>query len=187
MNFIELTLLFRQTQRSILAVGEDRFENDAEHSYQLAMWTWWIIESKNLPLGSNLAVKYALIHDLAEALTGDKHIFDTQGRIDKELKEAEAIKQIEAMFPEWKGYADLIQDYRDLKDEESRLVNGLDKVIPVINLIADGGRTWKREGTTLEKLVANKRPKVKIHPVAEEIWSEVEAELRAREEELFGK
>jgi putative hydrolases of HD superfamily len=187
MNFIELTLLFRHTQRGILAVGEDRNENDAEHSYQLAMWVWWVIENKNLQLDSNLAIKYALIHDLAEALTGDKHIFDTQGRLDKEVQEAAAIAQIQSMFPEWTGYSQLINNYMELKDEESRLVNGLDKVLPVINLIADGGRSWKREGTTLEKLVANKRPKVQIHPIAEALWAEVEVELRAREMELFGK
>jgi 5'-deoxynucleotidase YfbR-like HD superfamily hydrolase len=186
-GFLDLTHQFNRTDRAILAVGNDRNETDVEHSYQLAMWVWWIIDDLGLNLNRGLAIQYALIHDLAEVYTGDKHIFDTHGRVDKELKEEKAIAKITKLFPGWDSYKSLIDAYRKQEDEESRLVYGLDKVLPVINIIMDGGRSWKREETTLEKLVANKRSKVNSHPISAALWEDIEVILRSSELELFGK
>lgn len=187
LKFIEFTQKFRQTQRAIYAVGEKRMENDVEHSYQLAILAWYIIQSENLNLNINLAIKYALIHDLEEALTGDKPIFDQKGRTNKELLEKKARNKIIKMFPDWEEYKKLSQDYKDLADKESKFINGLDKVIPVLNIYIDGGRIWKTEDTTFEILKQNKRLKTSIDPIVQKIWLKLEKKLKAHELKLFGK
>lgn len=186
-DFLKFTLQFQQTKRQILAVGEDRNENDAEHSYQLSMLVWYIIQTQKLKLDVNLAIKYAMIHDLEEAINGDKDIFDTAGRENKEELEKIAQEKIKQMFPDWDDYGVLSKNYKLLADEESKFVNGLDKIIPVINLYLDGGRTWKKENVTYSMLVENKRKKVKIHPISESLWQEIEKVLKDKELELFGK
>lgn len=187
LKFLSFTQKFRTTQRAILAVGENRMENDVEHSYQLAILTWYIIESEKLKLNKDLAIKYALIHDLEEAITGDKNIFDNKARINKESQEKLAQKKISKIFPNWKEYKKLSFNYKNKNDEEAKLVNGLDKVLPVLNIYLDNGRIWKTEDTTFEKLVKNKREKVIIHPVSEKLWKNIEKKLKEKELELFGK
>ncbi len=50
LDFVRLLNKFREVERVIHANGGDRFENDAEHSYQLSMLAWYIISTNNLNL-----------------------------------------------------------------------------------------------------------------------------------------
>lgn len=187
LKFLKFSQKFRKTQRNIYAVGEDRMENDTEHSYQLALLAWYVIETQKLKLDLDLIMKYALIHDLEETLTGDKSIFDKRGRKNKEKLEQKARKKIAAMFPGWNGYRKLSTNYKLQNDEESKFINGLDKVLPVLNIYLDNGKTWKKEGTTFEKLVENKRETVKKHYFSEELWPKIEKLLKSKKSKLFGK
>lgn len=186
-KFLKLSHLFNSTRRSIYATGEDRMENDSEHSYQLALATWYVIESEKLNLDMNLAIKYALIHDLEEAIYGDIFIFDKKGRKNKERKEKMAREKIIKMFPEWKEYKSLSTNYKLLLDQESRLVNGLDKILPVLNIYLDKGRTWKEEGRSLSEIIENKRKTTNIHKLTDSLWREVEKKLTINESKLFKK
>ncbi len=184
-DFLKFTNKFQLTKRAIYAVEENRMENDVEHSYQLAIVTWYVIETEKLNLDTNLAIKYALIHDLEESLYGDIYIFDEKGRKEKDKKEKEARNKIIKMFPDWKEYKTLSNNYKLLKDEESRLVNGIDKILPVLNIYLDRGRTWKKEKMTLSKIIENKRITTKVHLFAERIWKEIEKKLTKEESKLF--
>lgn len=57
---------FRQIKRVMYATGEDRMENDMEHSYQLTMLAWYFIDAYNLNLDLNRVMRYSLVHDLVE-------------------------------------------------------------------------------------------------------------------------
>lgn len=57
---------FRRIKRAYNATGEDRKENDMEHSYQLAMLAWYIIDTQGLSLEKDLVLKYCMVHDLVE-------------------------------------------------------------------------------------------------------------------------
>ena len=47
-KFANFLYKFQQVKRIMLATGEDRQENDAEHSYQLAMLSWYILNGNEL-------------------------------------------------------------------------------------------------------------------------------------------
>lgn len=185
LEFLKFTQQFNSIKRSIYAIGEDRMENDVEHSYQLAMAVWYVIENENLKLNSNLAIKYSLIHDLEEAIMGDIHIFDTKGRKEKEEKEKVAREKLVNLFPNWKEYKELSKSYKELKDEEGKLVNGMDKILPVINIYLDSGRTWQKEGRKLSEIIDNKRSTTVVHPLTKNLWKEMEKLLLSKESELF--
>jgi putative hydrolase of HD superfamily len=187
LEFLKFSNQFRTTYRAIYAVGEDRNENDVEHSFQLAIFAWYLIDTLKIKLDSNLAIKYALIHDLDETFDGDKHIFDIVGRVEKEKNARQARKRIMSMFPGWSGYTSLAENYKNLVDTEARFVYCLDKILPVLNIVLDQGRSWHREDTTLAMLVANKREKVSAHPVTQKLWNELEKYLHNHEMKLFGK
>lgn len=186
-QFLKFTNSFRKTERAILATGDDRKENDVEHSYQLSVFALFLNEHLRLSLNKEKLMAYGLFHDMDETFDGDIDIFDTHGRLNKEEKAQVAREKIVGMFPSWVSYKKYINLYHNLKDEESRFINGLDKVLPVLNIILDGGRTWHQEDTTLKMILENKRSKVSIHPVVQSIWQEVELYLKDHELELFGK
>jgi putative hydrolase of HD superfamily len=160
--------------------GEDRQENDAEHSYQVAMLAWYLVESKKLPLDSSLVVKYALVHDLVEAYAGDTYIFDEESAKTKHVREAEAQKKLGTVFVEFPEMNSLIQKYEDRQDEESKFVYALDKLIPMFNNYLDDGRTWKRNNITLEMLINQKQGKVEVSPECKKYFDELVSVLNER-------
>lgn len=185
LKFLKFSQEFTSIRRSIYAVGEDRMENDVEHSYQLAIATWYIIETEKLKLDTNLAIKYALIHDLQEVIVGDVHAFNYKNRESKAKKENKAMDKIVDMFPNWNEYKVLSNNYKMLKDEESRFVNGIDKILPVLNIYLDKGRTWKKSGRSLEEISENKRRSTVVHPFANNLWHEIEKMLISEKSKLF--
>ena len=87
-KFVNLLNKFRQVERVIHSNGKDRMENDVEHSYQLAMLSWYIISTNNLDLNLDLILKYSLVHDLVEVYAGDTYVY-TEDAEHKNTKEGE--------------------------------------------------------------------------------------------------
>lgn len=174
LQFVTLTHSYQQIQRQILATGENRNENDAEHGYQLAMIAWYIVTSRTLDLDLNLVIKYALSHDLVEAYAGDTPFFTTDKtlRASKPEREQKALKKIQLNFPEFRELASYIDDYERKDNKEARFVYALDKIIPVMNIFLDNGKTWQRDKITYA-MIRTKDEKVKVSPEAYEIWLEL--------------
>ena len=188
LEFSRLLNKFRLEKRVVRVNGEDRQENDVEHSYQLAMLTWFLIDSGKLKLDRDLAVSYALVHDLVEVYAGDTYIYtkDLKHKESKDEREADAAKRIASEFPEFGELHKLIENYEHREDPESRFVYALDKIQPIINIYLDGGHNWRERSVTLPMLVENKKDKVKLSPEVEKIYNELFAMLKDREKELFG-
>jgi len=186
LKFLKLLHLFQQVRRATLVTGEDRQENDFEHSYQLAMLGWYLIERKKLKLDSSLVVKYSLVHDLVEAYAGDTY---TYGLVEKEVKhekETKAQKKLEEEFADFPEMNALIKNYEERNDEESRFVYALDKIIPMLNNYSDNGRTWKKHNITLEMLINQKQGKVEVSPECKAYFDELVEKLLNRPD-LFPK
>lgn len=173
LEFTKFCNQFQQTKRMIRVVGENRKENDAEHSFQVALTCWFLVSEYNLNLDLTKVLKYAIVHDLPEAITGD-YYFEINEKIKKEKDEAEkkAITQISEQFPNFKELVTLLHDYNEKADAEARFVNATEKLIPVINIYLDNGITWREEGMTWEVLVPNKDKKISLSKLPAEIWEE---------------
>ena len=85
--------IFRQTY---LADGK-RKENDAEHSWHLAMMV--VILSEYFKGADILkTVKMVLIHDLVEIYAGDTFAYDEKGYLDKDEREQAAADRLFALL-----------------------------------------------------------------------------------------
>lgn len=173
LDFTKFCNKFQQTQRQLRAVGEERNENDAEHSFQVALTCWYLVSEYKLNLDLAKILKYAIIHDLPEALTGD-YYFEIDSKTSKEKTNAEsrAISKIGNMFPNFSELTKLLEDYNNKIDKEARFVNATEKLIPVINIFLDKGKTWKEENMKWDILVPNKDQKVSISDLPNELWKE---------------
>lgn len=186
LDFLKFTHLFQSVQRVIYIPGIERDENDAEHSFQLALMAWYIIQLKNLPLDISKIIQYALVHDLVEAYAGDTFFYtsDIKLKNSKEEREKDAAEKIKQNFPAFTDLHTLIKLYEERHDKESKFVYALDKVLPVMNIYVDGGRTWRRDGVTYE-MIRTKDSKVAQSKEVEIIWKELLPLLEKDVEKLF--
>lgn len=163
----------------------DRRENDAEHSYSLALIGATLAE----PIGLDPAkvTLYATVHDFVERYAGDTSVWDKEGLETKEQREAEALEFIRANYPETLSNA--IEDYDNFVDEESKFVYALDKLIPTIMIVADNGRFWKENGISytmfLERAQSVTAQKVSVYPVVSLWHQELVDHVTAHKHRLF--
>lgn len=161
-----LTHSFQQIRRRIYATGEDRMENDAEHSFQLAFIAWYLIEKEGLDLSVEKAMRYALCHDIVEVYAGDvffhRNAEEEQKKIDLEREAAEKLAE---MYPDFPALTETLRLYEEKADPESKFIYALDKLLPMLNIMLDEGRSWHTNEVSLEKLFEGKHTKIANDPV----------------------
>lgn len=189
LKFAGILSEFQKVERMIYARGQDRRENDVEHSYQLAMLAWYVAATENLSLDIGKLIRYGLLHDLVEVYAGDTYIFDADQRriASKEAREKEALERLRSEFPELGIFWDAIEAYEKKEDPESRFIYALDKVYPIVSIYLNGGREWKEQNVSLEMLFEQKVKKVALSPEIEKYFHELIALLRKEQGILFNK
>ncbi len=88
--------LYRQTY----VLHEDRKENDAEHSWHLAILAMLMAEHANKPVDAVKIIKMVLIHDVVEIDAGDTYCYDTEGCKTKADREEKAAQRIFGLLPD---------------------------------------------------------------------------------------
>lgn len=173
LDFILFTNKVQKVVRSLYVTGEDRLENDAEHSFQVALVAWYIANSNNLNLDIGKILKYSLVHDLVEVYAGDTfaHTKDKALKESKAAREKAALDKIISEFPEFSDIYSLIDDYENRIDDESKLVYAVDKVMPPMNIYNDKGRSWRKHKVTLDMIKNEKKEKVKVSKDIESYWN----------------
>ena len=187
LSFTDLYHTFQQIKRHIYVTGEDRYENDAEHSFQLALTAWYLISTHDLELNLTKVLQYAISHDLVEAYAGDVPAFEQTDEVikQKEKDEHAALEEMRAKFPEANEIFKCIQSYESQSDPESRFVYALDKMLPMINVYMDGGKFWKVEGASLEFLISIKDSKIAVDDLIAQYFEELKVLLRQNHDDLF--
>ena len=144
---------FQEIERNVRVRGRKSMENDAEHSYQLAMICWLFAENKKLKLNKEKVLRYALVHDLVEVYAGDTdpHKSSKSYLRSKEEREMRAVKQIKKKFPGLKPLHLAIEGYEKRNDRESQLVYMVDKILPVINTYNVSDKYYYLNGVTFKK------------------------------------
>lgn len=188
LSFAKLLGELQAVERVIRVRGADRWENDVEHSYSLAMLAWYILDTEALPLDRDKVFRYALAHDLVEVYAGDTYLYseDLALHASKPERERLAAERLAVEFPEVPELHAAIRGYVTKEDAESRFVYALDKIEPILKIYLDGGETWQKKGVTLEMLYESKKDKVALSPEIQPYFGELMALLRKEEKELFG-
>jgi putative hydrolase of HD superfamily len=115
------------------------FENDAEHSWSVALTCMLVATRIEEELGVKIdqlkMLRMTIVHDLAEIITGDTKTWDDLARVDKEKKERMAVNDLFDKLPN-----DLAEDLLSLWEEcekresiEAMIVKSVDRFDPVIH------------------------------------------------------
>ena len=183
LRFTDLVHKLGQVERSLYANGQDRKENDIEHSYQLAITAWYIVDSEKISFNLGRVIEYALVHDFVEVFAGDTYFYGD--RTGKEERESAAAQKLLRDVPEFASLHQTIVQYEKREDAESSFVYALDKLLPVLNIYLDHGRTWREYGITSHMLIGNKTEKISVSPEIKKYFDELVLRLKKEEPELF--
>lgn len=131
---IQLAAEFATVKRTI-GYRPQHLENDAEHSYQLALVCWNANQQYSLALSDELILKYALVHDIVELYAGDVDAYGDQKQIAmKSQNEAESFQKLKQNYNMFSDMLHFIEQYEHRADAESQLVHMMDKFLPNINI-----------------------------------------------------
>jgi len=150
----------KRVVRQTWHLDRSRKENDAEHSWHLAVMAVLLAEYAAEP-GLDLArvVKMVLVHDLVEIDAGDTFVYDKVALRDKPEREEAAAKRLFGMLPEDQAaeFRGLWEEYEARQTPEARYAAGLDRLQPLLHNYHTGGRTWLEHGVRSADVLARNR------------------------------
>ncbi len=187
LSFVKLTQNFRDVEREIVFKKSGNKENDVEHSFQLAIVAWYLVDSHKFNLDTNKIVKYALVHDLVEVYAGDTPMNsqDHDYVASKGKREREAEQRITQEFTEFGEMVACIHAYEKKEDKESKFVYALDKLLPVLSIYLDQGHSWKVGKISLDMIIKSKTDKVALSPEIKKYFDELIEILHQEKDNLF--
>ncbi len=155
LNFImEVDKIKKITRQTYLSDGS-RPENDAEHSFHLAIMCFLLKEYANEEIDVLHTMEMVLIHDVIEIDAGDTYAYDSLGNQSKREREVKAAERIFNLLP--KDQASYVRALWDEFEEgatpEARFANALDKIQPLLLNDASGGDTWKSHGISISQIL----------------------------------
>jgi putative hydrolases of HD superfamily len=154
---IEIDQMKAVLRRSPLVAAERR-ENDAEHSWHLAMMVLILAEYADEPLDVARTLELVLVHDLVEVYAGDTFIYDPAAVAGQRDRELAAADKLFALLPA--GQAERVRarwdEFEDRRTPEARFAKAMDRLQPMLlNWMARGG-TWRSPGVTADDVRARK-------------------------------
>lgn len=160
-------------QRKTKLFNSDRNENDAEHSWHLALMAIVLAEHSNEPIDVLKVVKMVLIHDIVEIDAGDIFIYDTQKNHDNTDEERLAANRIFGLLPK-KQADDMIaiwEEFEAGETNEAKFSKSMDRLEPLLQNTSNNGGTWKEFGVPYNKVYEKKSV---IKEGSQTIWNYAE-------------
>jgi putative hydrolases of HD superfamily len=156
---LEVEKLKTVLRRTIL-LDRSRVENDAEHTWQLALMAMVLSEHSREPVDLLRVLKMLLIHDIVEIDAGDTFAYDNVARLSQVERELKAADRIFALLP-----GDQAAEFRALWDEfeakitaDSRFANAMDRLQPLLHNFFTEGGTWRTASVTSADVISRMAP-----------------------------
>ena len=148
MEFIVEVDKVKNIMRQTYLSDAGRKENDAEHSWHLALMAVLLKEYSNEEVDLSKVVPMVLIHDLVEIDAGDTYAYDEVGAATKAERETKAADRIFGLLPEdqKKWFRELWEEFEEYQTPEARFAHVLDNCQPLLLNDASGGRSWAEHG-----------------------------------------
>jgi len=172
--FIKEIDKLKYIQRKTKLFNSHRHENDAEHSWHLAMMTIVLAEHADKPVNILKVLKMVLIHDIVEIDAGDIFIYDAVKNHSNTDEELAAAKRIFGLLPAAQAaeFIALWTEFEDGETDEAKFARSMDRFEPLLQNISNNGGTWAEFNVPYEK-VYEKKKVIKNGSAA--IWNYAEA------------
>lgn len=136
--------------RRNLTIVDKRRENDAEHSWHIALMAPLLMEYIEEEVDILKVMKMVIIHDLVEIDAGDTYAYDVVGYSDKREREVAAANRIFNILPEdqAKEITKLWYEFEEEETMEARYACCVDRLQPFILNYYSDGLSWMEHKVT---------------------------------------
>ncbi|HXE97762.1 MAG TPA: HD domain-containing protein [Dongiaceae bacterium] len=168
-------------------LGLDRFENSAEHSWQIALLAFSLEQYAVAAIDIHRVIAMLLVHDIGEIDTGDTIVFAEGGWEERKEAELAAVTRIFGMLPEPRrsSFMELWLEFENAETPEARFAHAADRAIPALLNLANQGQSWRENGISHKQVVSRIGPPIKAGCPA--MWDYLEARLEEeRQKGWFG-
>ncbi|WP_066630075.1 HD domain-containing protein [Labilibacter marinus] len=173
LSFITEIDQLKQIIRQTLLLDSSKQENDAEHSWHMAVSIIILAEYANeKELDILKCVKMALIHDVVEIDAGDTYAYDEMAHQDKEEREQKAAQRIFGLLPPDlnKEYTDLWYEFEKGETKEAKYTGAVDRYMPVLHNYKTQGKQWVKHNISADMVLKRNKP---IEEGSAFLWNEV--------------
>lgn len=168
-EFIKEIDKIKYIRRRTKLFNSDRNENDAEHSWHLALMAMVLSEYADEKIDLCKVIKMVLIHDIVEIDAGDTFIYDENKNHENTAEELKSAKRIFGILPE-KQAAEFIELWTEFEDgisNEAKFARSMDRLEPLLQNTSNNGGTWKEFGVKYETVYEKKKA---IRNGSKELW-----------------
>ncbi len=171
--------------RKVKPLGLERYENSAEHSWQLALMASTLSHLAVSPVDVHHVIAMLLVHDIGEIDTGDTMAFVEGGWQERKRDELAAVTRIFSLLPEPRRseFLALWKEFEAGDTAESRFANAVDRAMPVLLNLNNNGQSWRENGISYERVV--KRVAAQIKAGCPALWDYLEPRLEAAQSRGF--
>jgi len=183
---IEIDKLKNIYRRTYL-LNSERTENDAEHSWHIALMAMVLAEySNDKKINLLQVIKMLLIHDIVEIDAGDTFIYDEKGNMDKEQREQNAAERLFNILPEdqAKELKKLWEEFEKRETPEAKYAAVLDRLQPLLHNYYTQGKAWKEHGIHIDQVLKRNKH---ILEGSGDLWNYAEALIRDAAEKGYLK
>lgn len=142
--------IFRQTHLS----NHGRSENDAEHSWHMALMAYLLREYSNETVDIAKVMVMCLIHDIVEIDAGDTYAYDNAGLQTQNEREEAAKQRIFSILPEdqAKDLMALFDEFNAYETAEAKFAHAMDNLQPLLLNESNSGGDWVEHQVTAEQV-----------------------------------
>ena len=159
-------------------LGLDRYENSAEHSWQLAVAALVLAKFANETVNVEKVIKMLIVHDIGEIDADDVFFFDDAGRNDAKHKELAAMKRIFGILPDEKGAElfELWNEFENGETAEAKFARAVDRAMPVLQNLYNNKQSWTENNVTKEQIL---KKTAYIGDGSEILWQTIAEKINA--------
>ncbi len=153
--------------RQTILIDKSRRENDAEHSWHLAMMAIVLSEYADPQVDLLRVLKMVLIHDLVEIDAGDTFCYDAIAQQDQVEREQKAADRLFGMLPRNLGeeLRSLWEEFEARESINAQFAAALDRLQPLLHNYYTQGGTWRMKGVTVDQVRKRMEPVSIASPV----------------------
>src|SRR6187431_1010909 len=158
-SFIKEIDKLKYIQRRTKLFNSDRNENDAEHSWHLAMMTIVLAEHSDKSIDVLKVLKMVLIHDIVEIDAGDIFLYDTTKNHTNTEEELIAANRIFGLLPteQAEEFITIWKEFEDGITDEAKFAKSMDRFEPLLQNTSNNGGTWAEYNVPYQTVYEKKK------------------------------
>ena len=175
LDFVHEIEKLKLVERKIRVKEHGRYENSAEHSWQIALLALSLVPYAQSDVNALRIVTMLLLHDIVEIDTGDKFAYhESHDDFENELA---AAKRIFALLPEQqhRDYLALWQEFEAAETADAKFAKGIDRLMPVLQNLNNDCQSWIEHGISISQVLTKNAG---VQHICPELWDMVSEKVR---------